>query len=49
MDPKARDGLSTEAQHAGVNADGTLTIAVPDIAGLPPDVARTAQCTETKL
>ena len=42
MDPQA-DPVDTTAQHAHVNADGTLALAVPDLAGLHPNAANVAR------
>jgi prolyl-tRNA editing enzyme YbaK/EbsC (Cys-tRNA(Pro) deacylase) len=39
-DPQRAD---TTAQHAHVNADGTLNLAAPDVTGMPPGVVRVAQ------
>jgi prolyl-tRNA editing enzyme YbaK/EbsC (Cys-tRNA(Pro) deacylase) len=42
--PQSQQGrLSTEAQHPGVNADGTLDTSAPDITGLHPNAATVAQ------
>jgi prolyl-tRNA editing enzyme YbaK/EbsC (Cys-tRNA(Pro) deacylase) len=41
--PDGAAGLSTTAQHPGVNADGTLDTSPPDVSGLHPNAARVAQ------
>jgi prolyl-tRNA editing enzyme YbaK/EbsC (Cys-tRNA(Pro) deacylase) len=40
MDPQHAD---TTAQHAHVNADGTLNLAAPDVSALHPNAVRVAQ------
>jgi prolyl-tRNA editing enzyme YbaK/EbsC (Cys-tRNA(Pro) deacylase) len=42
-DGPADPTLSTTAQHADVNADGTLALPVPDVTGLHPNAAHVAR------